>query len=210
MAISKPWVGSSAKNETGKSSMKDAGTALKMGTPFMMSQMVGKSMSSPVDANVSIQNYWVDGNTTAGNLDNQTCGWTELGLNETYHVKWKQKCGELITPKYPFTFGTNSVLTAIYGTKTFIFSSYLYAMTIVFSTRLDASYKRIRLTDTDTGVVIIFPTANIPNGGTDGYSLVSGRHEYMVYGTTEVIKTVDTMHQKNGVIKNFRLELLTT
>ncbi|ARB05809.1 hypothetical protein fHeYen901_36 [Yersinia phage fHe-Yen9-01] len=43
MAIVGPWVGSSAKAETGQAWMAAAGTALRMTTPFNMSAMIGKA-----------------------------------------------------------------------------------------------------------------------------------------------------------------------
>lgn len=46
MAVQGPKVGSSAKAETGKSSMKEAGAVLGLGTPFKMSQMIGRGGSS--------------------------------------------------------------------------------------------------------------------------------------------------------------------
>lgn len=43
MAVTGPWVGSSAKAETGQSWMAQAGSVLRMSTPFWMSNMIGKS-----------------------------------------------------------------------------------------------------------------------------------------------------------------------
>lgn len=43
MAVTGPMVGSSAKNETGKEWMSQAGTVLRMTIPFMMSSMIGRS-----------------------------------------------------------------------------------------------------------------------------------------------------------------------
>lgn len=45
MAVTGPRVGSSAKAETGESSMKAAGAKLGLSVPFKMSQMIGKSVS---------------------------------------------------------------------------------------------------------------------------------------------------------------------
>lgn len=46
MAINGTWVGSSAKSETGKEWMSQAGSEVKVGTPFWMSSLIGKSKSS--------------------------------------------------------------------------------------------------------------------------------------------------------------------
>ena len=43
MAISGPWVGSSAVNETGQRSMIQAAAVVRLGTPFYMSQLIGRS-----------------------------------------------------------------------------------------------------------------------------------------------------------------------
>lgn len=43
MAIVGPWVGWSARTETGEPWMAAAGAVIKLGTPFYMSQMVGRS-----------------------------------------------------------------------------------------------------------------------------------------------------------------------
>ncbi|QPB08776.1 tail fiber receptor binding protein [Klebsiella phage Metamorpho] len=43
MAVTGPWVGSSAKAETGQAWMKQAGEVLRMSTPFWMSNMIGRS-----------------------------------------------------------------------------------------------------------------------------------------------------------------------
>ncbi|EPS9111452.1 hypothetical protein ACVURN_004500 [Klebsiella pneumoniae] len=44
MAVTGPWVGSSAKAETGEAWMAQAGAKLRIGTPFWMSNMIGKSV----------------------------------------------------------------------------------------------------------------------------------------------------------------------
>lgn len=44
MAVTGPWVGSSAKAETGERWMREAGAKLRIGTPFWMSNMIGKSV----------------------------------------------------------------------------------------------------------------------------------------------------------------------
>lgn len=43
MAINGPWIGSSAVAETGQRWMSQAGAAVRIGTPFWMSSMGGKS-----------------------------------------------------------------------------------------------------------------------------------------------------------------------
>lgn len=43
MAISGPLVGSSAVNETGQRSMIQAAAVVRLGTPFYMSQLIGRS-----------------------------------------------------------------------------------------------------------------------------------------------------------------------
>ncbi|WP_137464955.1 hypothetical protein [Escherichia coli] len=43
MAVQGPWVGSSAVAETGQRWMSSAGSQLRLGLPFWMSQMVGVS-----------------------------------------------------------------------------------------------------------------------------------------------------------------------
>lgn len=60
MAIKGPWVGSSAKAETGQSWMIAAGAAVRVGTPFMMSSLIGKSKSIQVYITSSDHNYNVD------------------------------------------------------------------------------------------------------------------------------------------------------
>lgn len=44
MGVASGWVGSSAVSVTGERTMKMAGARLKLGTPFWMSQMVGKNV----------------------------------------------------------------------------------------------------------------------------------------------------------------------
>lgn len=44
MAVTGPWVGGSAKAETGERWMKEAGAKLRLGIPFMMSDMIGRSV----------------------------------------------------------------------------------------------------------------------------------------------------------------------
>lgn len=44
MAVTGPWVGSSAKAETGEAWMVQAGAKLRIGTPFWMSNMIGKTV----------------------------------------------------------------------------------------------------------------------------------------------------------------------
>lgn len=44
MAVTGPWVGSSAKAETGEPWMAQAGAKLRLGTPFWMSNMIGRSV----------------------------------------------------------------------------------------------------------------------------------------------------------------------
>lgn len=44
-AVSSGWVGSSAKNETGLSSMLEAGKKLRLTPPFYMSQMIGRTVA---------------------------------------------------------------------------------------------------------------------------------------------------------------------
>lgn len=44
MAVTGPWVGSSAKAETGEAWMAQAGAKLRIGTPFWMSNMIGQSV----------------------------------------------------------------------------------------------------------------------------------------------------------------------
>lgn len=44
MAVTGPWVGSSAKAETGEAWMVQAGAKLRIGTPFWMSNMIGQSV----------------------------------------------------------------------------------------------------------------------------------------------------------------------
>lgn len=48
MGVASGWVGSSAKNETGEQWMSAAGSKLGLGRPFMMSQMVGRSMGCKI------------------------------------------------------------------------------------------------------------------------------------------------------------------
>ncbi|ECN0025513.1 hypothetical protein YM29_00580 [Salmonella enterica subsp. enterica serovar Typhimurium] len=48
MGVASGWVGSSAKNETGQQWMSAAGSKLGLGRPFMMSQMVGKSVGCKI------------------------------------------------------------------------------------------------------------------------------------------------------------------
>ncbi|HFR2371789.1 TPA: hypothetical protein ACHVHB_003817, partial [Shigella sonnei] len=48
MGVASGWVGSSAKSETGEQWMSAAGTKLGLGKPFMMSQMVGRSMGCKI------------------------------------------------------------------------------------------------------------------------------------------------------------------
>ncbi|EMR7383451.1 hypothetical protein WJ707_005000, partial [Escherichia coli] len=48
MGVTSGWVGSSAKSETGEQWMGAAGTKLGLGKPFMMSQMVGRSMGCKI------------------------------------------------------------------------------------------------------------------------------------------------------------------
>ncbi|AKA62103.1 distal long tail fiber assembly catalyst [Proteus phage vB_PmiM_Pm5461] len=57
MAVTGPRVGSSAKKETGESSMKAAGAKLRLSTPFKMSQMIGRSVKGLIytlDLNTNI------------------------------------------------------------------------------------------------------------------------------------------------------------
>lgn len=44
MAVTGPWVGSSAKATTGESWMAQAGAKLRLGTPFWMSNMIGRNV----------------------------------------------------------------------------------------------------------------------------------------------------------------------
>lgn len=61
MAIKGPWVGSSAKAETGESWMRAAATAVRIGGGgFMMSSLIGKSKAIQVYINSSDHNYNVD------------------------------------------------------------------------------------------------------------------------------------------------------
>ncbi|HFW5101919.1 TPA: hypothetical protein ACIBVA_003132 [Salmonella enterica subsp. enterica serovar Chester] len=48
MGVASGWVGSSAKNETGEQWMSAAGSKLGLGRPFMMSQMVGRSLGCKI------------------------------------------------------------------------------------------------------------------------------------------------------------------
>lgn len=68
MAIGSGWVGSSAVATTGQRWMSAAGSAVKVGTPFWMSGLVGKSTAdftittgrSTYDARVQVTNMqWV-------------------------------------------------------------------------------------------------------------------------------------------------------
>lgn len=60
MAIKGPWVGSSAKAETGQSWMAAAGATVKLQPAFWMSNMVGKSKAVQVYINSSDHNYNAD------------------------------------------------------------------------------------------------------------------------------------------------------
>ncbi|KDY50908.1 phage tail fiber adhesin Gp38 family protein [Escherichia coli 2-460-02_S3_C1] len=48
MGVTSGWVGSSAKSETGEQWMGAAGTKLGLSKPFMMSQMVGRTMGCKI------------------------------------------------------------------------------------------------------------------------------------------------------------------
>lgn len=58
MAVTGPWVGSSAKAVTGETWMAQAGAKLRLGTPFWMSNMIGRNVW-----NASIT---ISGNNSAG------------------------------------------------------------------------------------------------------------------------------------------------
>lgn len=76
MAVTGPMVGSSAKATTGEAWMAAAGAKLRMGTPFMMSQMIGRNVwngrikisgNNPATG-ARVRGAWIDKNSTAWNV----------------------------------------------------------------------------------------------------------------------------------------------
>lgn len=70
MAVQGPWVGGSAKAETGESWMAQAGSKLRIGLPFWMSQMIGQSVY-----NFSLNIQYREWNSISYRGSWQTDGW---------------------------------------------------------------------------------------------------------------------------------------
>ncbi|UJP30166.1 hypothetical protein [Klebsiella phage Kpn6N] len=76
MAVTGPWVGSSAKATTGERWMKEAGAKLRLGTPFWMSNMIGRNVwnaSITISGNnpatgPRVRGAWKDKNSASWNV----------------------------------------------------------------------------------------------------------------------------------------------
>ncbi|HBL5511014.1 TPA: receptor-recognizing protein, partial [Enterobacter hormaechei] len=58
MAIGSGWVGSSAVSETGQRWMSAAGSAVRVGTPFWMGTLVGKSREQVINVSANSNYSW--------------------------------------------------------------------------------------------------------------------------------------------------------